>query len=454
MTMERIPREISPYLALAASFYSASVLLGPRGSGKTSLARTLFPYKRYVNFEDPETRAYARERPREFLLQFDTDGAILDEIGLVPELLPFLFELLRKRGNKDREYFSQTPPGWGGRHVNIGEEQPTLRKKPYYKGFILITSNSFLNMHINFPKNGIREYNSVSLLPLSMRELREVGMEEGQYSEYLIRGMYPGISHNPVHPSDFYTDYLRRYLEEDLKQFSTISAFRPSNKKTQSDGDPRKNVFWHFSYSENVHLDDTSTFQHFLKLCALHSGQILDHHFLAGECGIETGVVFDWVKLLQESFMISLLPSNVPDVQKLYFRDPGLAAYLAGIRDPKEISEHPLRNALFETLIIAEFEKYCKNYGIFWNNSFWRDNHGNEVKCILSGWDANPIPVDIRSDCSLNDDLFTGLNSCYHNAKTPPESSFVVYGGDGTQKRKSGTAISFKDLSSITNLLK
>ena len=59
------------------------------------------------------------------------------------------------------------------------------------------------------------------------------------------------------------------------------------------------------------------------------------------------------------------LPSNVPDVQKLYFRDPGLAAYLAGIRDPKEISGHPLRNALFETLIIAELEKYCSNYGKF-----------------------------------------------------------------------------------------
>src|SRR5271170_1828413 len=56
-------------------------LFGPRQSGKTTLARALFPTYRYVNLESFEEQEFATEDPKGFLMRFQKEeGIILDEI--------------------------------------------------------------------------------------------------------------------------------------------------------------------------------------------------------------------------------------------------------------------------------------------------------------------------------------------------------------------------------------
>jgi hypothetical protein len=62
---------------------------GPRQSGKTTLCRELFADKPYINLEAPDEREFARTDPRTFLSQFK-DGAVLDEIQRVPDLLSYI----------------------------------------------------------------------------------------------------------------------------------------------------------------------------------------------------------------------------------------------------------------------------------------------------------------------------------------------------------------------------
>ena len=62
--------------------YPVVTITGPRQSGKTTLCRATFDYKAYVNFEAPDTGAFAREDPRGFLASIP-DGAVLDEIQRV-----------------------------------------------------------------------------------------------------------------------------------------------------------------------------------------------------------------------------------------------------------------------------------------------------------------------------------------------------------------------------------
>lgn len=76
-----------------AKVFKAVALIGPRQSGKTTLAKSCFPDKVYVSLETPENREYALTDPIGFLNQYQ-DGAILDEIQRAPELLSYLQERL------------------------------------------------------------------------------------------------------------------------------------------------------------------------------------------------------------------------------------------------------------------------------------------------------------------------------------------------------------------------
>lgn len=84
-----VPRALAPRLRAAARKFPVVTVTGPRQSGKTTLCRAVFPDKAYVSLEAPDVREYARHDPRGFLGDH-RDGAILDEIQRVPELLSYL----------------------------------------------------------------------------------------------------------------------------------------------------------------------------------------------------------------------------------------------------------------------------------------------------------------------------------------------------------------------------
>lgn len=71
--------------------YPVVILLGPRQSGKTTLARHLCPGKPYINLEAPDTRERIAADPRGFFASHP-QGAILDEIQRFPLLLSYIQE--------------------------------------------------------------------------------------------------------------------------------------------------------------------------------------------------------------------------------------------------------------------------------------------------------------------------------------------------------------------------
>ena len=82
-----IEREIAGRLTRLFQQYFVTVT-GPRQSGKTTLCRAAFPDLAYSNLEAPDQRAFAESDPRGFLAQLG-EGAIIDEIQHVPELLSY-----------------------------------------------------------------------------------------------------------------------------------------------------------------------------------------------------------------------------------------------------------------------------------------------------------------------------------------------------------------------------
>ena len=77
MSYNMISRCIQKELRLCAKEYPSVTVLGPRQSGKTTLAQMTFPKLAYCSLEDPDVRRQANTDPRGMLEGF-SGGVILD----------------------------------------------------------------------------------------------------------------------------------------------------------------------------------------------------------------------------------------------------------------------------------------------------------------------------------------------------------------------------------------
>src|SRR5262245_38361454 len=86
-----IQRVIAPKLLKLKEQFPVLALFGPRQSGKTTLARSLFSHYRYINMESYEERELAQTDPKGFLARFrKEEGVIFDEIQKTPKLLSYI----------------------------------------------------------------------------------------------------------------------------------------------------------------------------------------------------------------------------------------------------------------------------------------------------------------------------------------------------------------------------
>ena len=294
--------------------------------------------------------------------------------------------------------------------------------------FILTGSQNFLMME-RISQSLAGRVGIVKLLPLSMRELARAGIEPERYEDLLYAGLFPRPYSSGIRPTDFYASYIQTYLERDLRLLKQVQ--------------------------------NLSTFQTFMKMCAYRSGQVVNYSSLANDCGITHNTAKEWLSLLETSLVIVLVRPHhknfnkrLVKMPKLYFTDPGLAAHLAGIQSADDLGYHPLKGGLFESLIITEFLKFRFNRGREPNLYFWQDKLGHEIDCIIEyvGWD--PVPVEIRSGRTASSDFFKEIAYWNGLSGNTPDRSFVVYGGDRSQYRAAGRLIGYRDLEPIVPYLK
>lgn len=365
-----IYREAEKELQLLSAQFKAVAVTGPRQSGKTTLVKNVFKEKAYVNLENPDLRQFAREDPRGFLSNYP-DGAILDEVQRVPELFSYL--------------------------------QQILDEKEQNGSFILTGSNNFL-LNGNISQSLAGRVGYLFLLPL---DIGEINPGANMSNQLIFKGGYPEIYQKDIDPKKYYDNYIRTYVERDVRLLKNIT--------------------------------DLYTFERFLRLCAGRTGQLLNMSSLAADVGVDVKTIGSWLGVLEASFIaFRLYPyhenynKRIVKMPKLYFYDTGLASALMGIEDVSQLTIHPLRGGLFENLVIVDFLKRLYNNGKQNNLYFWRDNIGNEVDLLIKKG-ANRYPVEIKSAQTISDEFFKGIR--YWNKLTNTEGGYLVYAGDMLQKR-------------------
>lgn len=384
-----IERDLQTQLLALFSQYPLVAVLGPRQAGKTMLARKAFPALAYVSLEDLDMRHYAAQDPRGFLQQYQS-GAIIDEAQLVPSLFSYL----------------QT-------HVDLAD-------KPGQ--FVLTGSHNFLLME-SISQSLAGRVAILQLLPLSFSELKAGGHLPQQYEQLIVTGSYPRIYRDQLEPYAWYQNYIRTYVERDLRQV--------------------KNVL------------DLSSFQLFMKLCAGRVGQTINLSALASECGITHKTAKEWLGVLQVSGLIVLLQpyyrnfnKRLVKMPKLYFVDTGIACALLGITDHQHLHSHFARGALFENLIILELIKTRLNQNQPLDFHYWRDQAGHEVDCVFE-IEQMLRALEIKSGRTINSDYFKQLHYWLNLAEGQAAQGFLVYGGDRGYQQQGVTILPWQDCAQI-----
>lgn len=374
-----IPRTLATALVESARGYPVVSLVGPRQAGKTTLARHTFPDKPYVSLEAPDIRAFALDDPRGFLSQYP-DGAILDEIQRTPHLLSYLQVMVDEDGRS---------------------------------GLFLLTGSQHFLLMEGVTQSLAGRTAILTLLPFS---LEEIGEPYGPLpTDTLIhRGFYPRIYDRGLEPHGALRNYFQTYVERDVRSL--------------------------------LRVHDLNTFETFVRLCAGRVGQLLNLSSLANDAGISPTTAREWLGLLETSFVtfrLSPWSSNInkrlTKTPKLYFTDPGLAAYLLGVEEERHLPTHPLRGNLFENLVVVDLLKTRLNRGRDGRLTFFRDSTGHEID-LLYPCGPDLIPIEIKAGRTINRSWFDNLEYFSRQRIDSGPPGLVVYGGNEVQHRKKGTA--------------
>lgn len=303
------------------------MVLGPRQVGKSSLLRHMAGSGRVVvDLDDLTVREAANRDPALFAQNLRLPLTI-DEIQYAPELL----SQVKILADRDRMPGSVWITGSQNFEIMKGVKESLAGRVAILNllGFSISEKGAHLETPLDF-FSCISETTFPALL----------GVRDSRTRDVYLNG------------------YVKTYIERDVQELLGISKRRE--------------------------------FEIFVKLCALRTGQLINYESLAADAGVSPATAKQWLSILEDSFLIKIVPpyasnrnKRLVKTPKLYFLDAGLAAYIAGWREPEMLAASPMSGAFFENAVFGELLRFFSNRARSFEVSFWRSRDGEEIDFIV-----------------------------------------------------------------------
>ena len=328
-------RTMASDLASSVSGHPVLAILGPRQSGKTTLARCTFPDYEYLSLEDPDIRDRAESDPRGFLAA-RREHLILDEIQRVPQLTSYIQTVVDTNPNKV---------------------------------FILTGSNSRL-LTDTVSQTLAGRIKLFYLPPLSVLEILPLHPHM-KAEDFLFQGGYPRIYDRGLLPGPWLKDYFQTYVEKDIRLVTNVNDLEQFRKFVLLTAGRVGQLINYSSLSCELGISPP-TLKHWTSM-------------------LKTTFICFSLRPYHKNFN-----KRVVKTSKLYFWDTGLLCYLLGIQTVEQLDNHPLRGNIFENFVVSEFFKK-HNYrgdtieGIY----FFRDQKGHEVD-LVQDMPSYLFPIEIK----------------------------------------------------------
>ena len=385
--MNEIKRLIDSELNRCSEFFPVVTILGPRQSGKTTLAKTFFSDYSYINLEDPEYFELAKNDINAFFSTVKIP-VIIDEVQRVPELLSKIQVLVDKEKSN-------------GKFILTGSFQQGLKAAISQS---LAGRTAILN-----------------LLPFSIKELNSAGFDFSK-DEFLYKGFMPR-HYSENQPVDLlYRSYFQTYVERDVQSLLNVK---------------HKNLFEKFLRLLAGRIGQVVNYESLANDTGVSKTTISEWISV-----LESSFIIFKLEPYFENYTKRLVKSP-----KIYFYEPGLASYLLGIKNAEQVSRDPLVGNLFENMVILEILKAQYAKGLEKSLYYFRDSKGFEVDLIIANG-RNIIPVEIKSASTFNKDFCRNLKKMCGFAKNA-YSPTVVYSGDIELESEGVRFINFKNCGNL-----
>lgn len=324
------------------------LLLGPRQVGKSSLLRRTSPDHAWVDLDDLEVRDRANRDPVLFMKELEPPF-VVDEIQYAPHLLSPIKRL-----------------------VDRGDLAP---------GAIRLSGSQNFRVMRGVTETLAGRVALMDLFGLTDEEKCHGHPSPRQFFRALLETGFPRLAGIEAGPArDLYlSSYVQTYIERDVRELIRIGKRRE--------------------------------FETFVRLAALRTGQIVNLQDLARDAGISPNTAKAWLSLLEDSFLIRMVrpyftnrTRRLVKSPKLYFLDAGLAAWLAGWRDPEQARLGPMGGALFETHVFSNLLRRFRHCALEADIHYWRTRDGQEVDFLVEH--AGRVwPIEVKLGSPRHDRL-------------------------------------------------
>jgi predicted AAA+ superfamily ATPase len=361
-----IDRRLKPRLSFLLHHNPAVALLGPRQSGKTTLALEIARQQNsvYLDLEDESDRAKLAD-VHKYLEDHEEDLVILDEVHRAPEIFQQL------RGVVDRG-----------------------RRRGKANGRFLLLGSAGMDL---LKQSGESLAGRVSYLELGPFDVLEAGAPATD--ALWVRGGFPRsfLAESDDLSLQWRRDFIRTYLERDIPQFGLrIPA---------------------------------ETLRRFWTMLAHTQAQILNAASLARGLAVDGKTVAGYLDLLVDLLVVRRLPAWHKNIgkrlvksPKVYVRDTGIAHALLGIRDKEALLGHPVVGQTWESFIM---ETLINTSPDGTEAHYYRTSNGTEVDLLLSLPNGQLWAIEVKRSSAPK--IERGFHSVCADLK--PHRRFVVHSG-------------------------
>lgn len=173
-----------------------------------------------------------------------------------------------------------------------------------------------------------------------------------------------------------------------------------------------------------------------LELAAGQTAHLFNVSNLASPFGLSRPTIRDYLTLLEQVFLVDLLPpwhtrhiNRLIKTPKLHIGDTGLACALLRLDAQKLFSNRPLFGQLLETFIYQELRRQASGTTENLEFSHFRNRDDHEVDIVIER-DNSLVGIEIKASSTVRTEDFRGLKKLHEIAGDNFSCGIVLYDGE------------------------